>query len=200
MLYINTCKIDSLLKDFSDIMICLASIARATNTMRKKWLFPFNAAFIPNGWQDGILFGISFVTTMCTYNLHCCRWHKFSIVVQHSIFLYSWQWHVTQQQYTQDTLLCFSCEMITPTRHNVTRYVHCISCFESSHNFSRLQGGYWSNDGLLLGCCIMWCLGTVDKLSPSWWWLSSFIWMLMWHRERNVSVTYGGVRVFGMKS
>jgi len=48
--------------------------------------------------------------------------------------------------------------MITPTGSNVSRYVHCLSCFENSHNFSRLQGAYWSTDGRLLCCCIIWCL------------------------------------------
>ena len=197
MLYLNACNIDSLLKDLTNV-ICLASAACVTKTMSKQRLFCFNTAFVSNAWQDRILFGIQFVTKTCTCNLHCCRWHKFSNLVQHSIFLYSWQLHVTQQQYAQNGLLCFRCEMITPAGNNVTRYVHCLSCFENSHNLSRLQGGYWLNDGLLLGCCIVWFSGTVDQLSPSWGWLNSFIWTLMWHRERNVSVTYRGLRVFDL--
>jgi hypothetical protein len=180
-------------------MIGLASVACVTETMSKERLFCFNTAFISNVWQDGVLFGIYFFTQSCTCNLYCCRWYKFSIVVQHPIFLYSWQLHVTQQQYTQNALLCFGCEMIRPAGNNVRRYEHCLFCFENSHNLSRIQGGYWSNDGLLLGCCTVWCLGTIDQLSPSWGWLNSFIWILMWHWERNMSVRYGGSRVFGMR-
>jgi len=58
MLYVNTCKIDNLLKDFSDIMICLASVACVTKTMSKQRLFCLDTAFISNAWQDRILFGI----------------------------------------------------------------------------------------------------------------------------------------------
>ena len=41
--------------------------------------------------------------------------------------LYSWQWHVTQQN-TQNALLCFHCKTVTRTHHNVKLYVHCLSC------------------------------------------------------------------------
>ena len=39
MLYVKTCKIDKLLKDLSDIMICLASVTGATKTMSKQRYF-----------------------------------------------------------------------------------------------------------------------------------------------------------------
>jgi hypothetical protein len=58
MLYVKTKKIDDLLKDLSDIMIGLASVACVTKTMSKERLFCFNTAFISNVWQDGVLFGI----------------------------------------------------------------------------------------------------------------------------------------------
>ena len=42
MLYVNTCKIDNLLRDLYDIMICLASTACVAKTMCKQRLFCFD--------------------------------------------------------------------------------------------------------------------------------------------------------------
>jgi len=36
-------------------------------------------------------------------DMYCCRWHKFTVkaLLRISIFLYIWQWHVTQQKNTE---------------------------------------------------------------------------------------------------
>jgi hypothetical protein len=37
--------------------------------------------------------------------------------------------YVTQQQHTQNVLLCFHCRMVRRTRHNRTLYAPCLSCY-----------------------------------------------------------------------
>ena len=45
-----------------------------------------------------------------------------------SVFLYSWQWHVIQQQYTQNALLYFNRQTVTRTLRHITLCVHFL-CF-----------------------------------------------------------------------
>ena len=45
----------------------------------KLTLFFFSALFIYNLWKQCKLIGIQFTSKSSTYNLHCCRWHKFNI-------------------------------------------------------------------------------------------------------------------------
>ena len=61
------------------------------------------------------------------YNFHCCRWYstKKSIGVQHSIFLYSSQLCVNNNNTHR---IVFYRKMVTRTRYIIILYVHCIFC------------------------------------------------------------------------
>jgi hypothetical protein len=59
--------------------------------------------------------------------VHCCQWYHSSSVMQHSVFSYRWLWHLPQQKYTQNALLCFHSNMVKGTRPSVMLNINCQS-------------------------------------------------------------------------
>jgi hypothetical protein len=105
-------------------LICdcdLFSFVHIKEDMSKQIFFCFNAA-------STTLHGRSAYVLLLPVALIC---HK-SIVVQHSVLLYSLQWHVAQQ-HTHNALLCFHCNTGYTKAPQCYLICTCLSCFSWLH-------------------------------------------------------------------
>ena len=87
--------------------------------------------------------------------VRCCQWYHSSSVVQHSVFSYRWLWHLPQQKYAQNALLCFHNNMVKGTRPIVLLHITCQS-------FCRMLKDYLCCSMKFifhLSVCVRWVLG-----------------------------------------
>jgi hypothetical protein len=92
--------------------------------MSKISFLSFSAALTCNVWKRWNIIPLK----NCQDNMCCCRWHIFTIkaLLCISIFLYTWQWHVTQQKHTE-CILVFPWQQRLSKRATMLRITYIAS-------------------------------------------------------------------------